>query len=145
MCDVHSIDISYSDNDKIWTLIHWSTEIILATNHIFRLLRSSATASANYYHPCDAYFCWFTSIQPAAAISNICERKEKATKKYRTNLQRVRVHVEQKQLDENKQRKREMLNDLFRLLIHLQAALPINIYPINYYTIDPTSINLPLL
>ena len=34
-----------------WTLIHWSIEIILATNHIFRLLRSSAVTSANYFYP----------------------------------------------------------------------------------------------
>ena len=48
---VHSIDIDYSDNGKTWTIIHWPTEIILATNHIFRLLRSSAVTSANYYYP----------------------------------------------------------------------------------------------
>ena len=46
MCHVHmhsvDIDIDYSDNGKTWTIIHWPTEIIEATNHIFRLLRSSA-------------------------------------------------------------------------------------------------------
>ena len=55
MCHVHvhSIDIDYSDNGKTWTIIHWPTEIILPTNHIFRLLRSSAVTSANYYYPHD--------------------------------------------------------------------------------------------
>ena len=46
-----ALDIDYSDNGKTWTIIHWPTEIIVATNHIFRLLRSSAVTSANYYYP----------------------------------------------------------------------------------------------
>ena len=47
------LHIDYSDNGKTSTIRHWPTEIILPINHIFKLLISSVTTSADYYHPCE--------------------------------------------------------------------------------------------